>query len=87
MKGEKLKFYLQFLYEFFQIAFAGFLGKDFEHLLADVSDLAGLGVASRLHGLVCLLLREGNSEYSEVIAVGCAHVDIGLNKCLPLANQ
>lgn len=78
--------YLQFLDELLQVALGG-LGNDIEHFLADGADLAGLGVAGGAGKLVALLLGESNTEYTEVVSIGGAHINEGLDKGLPLADE
>jgi hypothetical protein len=85
--NKKEKLYSQFLDQLLEVALGGLLGEDLEHSLADVADLAGLGVAGGLGGLVGLLLGESNSEDAEVVAVGGADINEGLDKRLPLADQ
>lgn len=78
---------LQLLDELLKVALGGLLGEDLEHFLADVSHLASLSIAGGLNSLVGLLLGEGNGENTKHIAVGGAHINVSLNKGLPLSNQ
>ena len=75
------------MYKLLKFALGSLLSHDLEHLLADVSNLASLSIASRLDGLVGLLLGESNSEQAQVVAIGGAHVNVSLNKGLPLSDQ
>ena len=56
--------YLQFSNQLLKIALGGFLVEDLKDLLADIADLAGLGVACGLGLLVGLSLGKSNSENS-----------------------
>lgn len=78
---------LQLLHKLLEVALGGLLGQDLEHFLADVSDLASLGVACGLNSLVGLLLGESNGEDTKHIAIGGAHIDVSLNEGLPLSDQ
>ena len=59
---------------------------DLVHLLANLADLAGLGVASTL-GLVHAALGETEAEHAEGELVGGLHVDEGLDEREPLAHE
>lgn len=78
---------LQFLDKLLEVALGGLLSHNLEHLLANISDLTGLGIASRLDSLVGLLLGEGNSKDAQIVSISGAHIDVSLNKGLPLSNQ
>lgn len=78
---------LQFLDQFLQVALGGFFGHDLEHLLSDVADLAGLGVASGSSTLVWLLLGEGDGEHTKDVSVSGADINTAFDQSLPLADQ
>jgi len=69
-----------------QVAGGSFSCHDVGHLLADLFDLGGVGVASNL-SLVRAALGEANGEDSKVVAVRGLDVDTGLNRGLPLAHE
>lgn len=73
--------------QFLQVALGSFFGHDLEHLLSDVADLAGLGVASGSDTLVWLLLGEGDGEHTKDIAVGGTNINTAFDQSLPLADQ
>jgi len=79
--------HLQLLHELLEVALGAVLTHDVEHDLTDLTDLAGLGVTGRLLSLVGLLLGESNAEHTEQVTVGGSHVDVALNKRLPLADE
>ena len=60
---------------------------NFEHLLADIADLSGLGIASRFGGLSVLLLGETNSEDTKGISISSSNVNVCLDQRLPLADK
>lgn len=59
---------------------------DFEHLLADSSDLRGGGVCGLLD-LVRAALGKSNGEEAEEVVVGGLDCDVGLNQGLPLSDE
>ena len=61
-------------------------GDDVDHLLADGTDLGGLGIAGLLN-LMGPLAGETDAEDSQQIAVGGAHIHVGLDQSLPLLDH
>jgi len=59
---------------------------DFLHLLSDLLDLGGLGVASSLN-LAVLSSGESNREDSHEVAIGGLGLDESLNKGVPLLDE
>lgn len=51
-----------------------------------LSDLARLCIASALY-LIGASFGETNAEKTEHVIVSCFHINMGLNKCLPLLHQ
>lgn len=69
-----------------ELALAGLLLHDLDHLLADGADLRGLGVASGLL-LVGASLGEGEAEHADCVAVGGLDVNVGFDEGVPLADE
>lgn len=77
----------QFRDQFLQVTFGPFLSQDFEHFLADVSHLAGLGITCGLGILVGLLLGESNGEDSQNISICGSDIHECFDESLPFSNQ
>lgn len=78
--------HLQLLYQILQVTLGGFLRDDLEHLLADGTHLAGLGVGGGLR-VLGVLLGEGDGEDTQHISIGSADINVGLDQSSPLADQ
>lgn len=77
---------LQLLDQVLQVTLGGLFRDDLEHLLADGTDLAGLGVGSGLR-VLGVLLGESDGEDAQDVSIRGADVNVGLNQGSPLADQ
>jgi hypothetical protein len=76
---------LQLVHDFFQVAL-GVFSDNFNHLLADTTNLSGLCVAS----LLCLVLSPGgksNHEDTKGVAIRGADINISFDQRLPFLDQ
>jgi len=76
----------ELLEEVLEGRFLGLVDHDLLHLLSDLLDLGGLGVASSLD-LTVLSSGEGNGEKSHEVAVVGLGLDEGLNDGVPLLDE
>jgi len=72
--------------EVLELGMGGLAGHDVDHLASDGDDLRGLCVRG-FALLVGAALGETDGEHAEAVAVGGVDVDLGLDECLPLANE
>jgi len=75
-----------FLEEVLEGRFLAFVNHNFLHLLSDLLDLGGLGVASGLN-LTVLSSGESDGEDSDEVTIGGLGLDEGLNKVVPLLDE
>mmetsp|Transcript_10498 Transcript_10498/g.25684 ORF Transcript_10498/g.25684 Transcript_10498/m.25684 type:complete len:267 (+) Transcript_10498:131-931(+) len=73
-------------HELLEVAGHGLARDDLRHLLADLADLGGLGVASAL-GLVHAALGEADDEDAKHVVVGGLDIHPALDEREPLADQ
>lgn len=76
----------QFLNDILQVTRSNFSGHDVNHLLTDLTDLLGLGVASLL-GLLTLLLGKSNAESPDQISVSGFDIGESFDQSLPFFNH
>lgn len=69
-----------------EVTAGGFTGHDLEHLLANFSDLTGLGIRC-LSDLGRTTLCEADCEQTEEVAVGRLYVDVGFDEGLPFTDE
>lgn len=80
------KKYLQLFEEVLEGRFLGLVDHDLLHLLSDLLDLGGLGVASSLD-LTVLSSGESDGEESHEVAVVSLGLDESLNKGVPFLDE
>lgn len=74
------------LYQLLQVTVRRLTGHDLEHLLPNLPNLTRLGIGG-LANLGLTPTGEGDGEESNKIPIGGFHVNVGLDKRLPLANK
>jgi len=86
--GDKLAdlFREQLPEEVLERRFLGLVYHDLHHLLADILDLRGFGVAGGLD-LFVLAASERNREQTDEIAIGSLGLDVGLDQRMPFLDK